>query len=68
MGWGVDAFVEGRIHRQSLEPAKIWDMRKLAAIEACRHWQGPKGRVHASSITIAPNQWPLHAVIDWINC
>jgi hypothetical protein len=41
-------------------------MRKLAAIEALSRYAKAQPRM-LTSITIAPNQWPTHAVIDWIN-
>jgi len=62
---GLIAFVEGRIERSFWSPRKDLDMRKLAAIEAlARH-----GRAQArmlTSITIAPQQWPTHSVLDWL--
>ncbi len=63
---GLIAFVEGRIERNFWSPRKDLELRKLAAIEALSR----SGRAQArmlSSITIAPNQWPTHAVIDWLN-
>ena len=41
-------------------------MRKLAAIEALSRYGRAQGRL-LESITLAPNQWPTHAVIDWLN-
>ncbi len=41
-------------------------MRKLAAIEALSRYGKAQGRL-LGSLTIAPNQWPTSAVIDWIN-
>ncbi|MFT4242600.1 MAG: MG2 domain-containing protein [Acidovorax sp.] len=63
---GLIAFVEGRIERSFWSPRKDLDMRKLAAIEALSRYGKAQGRM-LGSITIAPNQWPTHAVIDWIN-
>jgi hypothetical protein len=63
---GLTAFVEGRIQRDFWSPRKDLDVRKLAAIEALSRY----GRASAKmlgSITLAPNQWPTHAVIDWLN-
>jgi uncharacterized protein YfaS (alpha-2-macroglobulin family) len=60
------AFVEGRIQREFWSPRKDLDVRKLAALEALSRHGKAQGRMVAS-ITIAPNQWPTHAVIDWIN-
>jgi hypothetical protein len=63
---GLIAFVEGRIQRNFWSPRKDLDMRKLAAIEALSRYGKAQGRM-LSSITIAPNQWPTHTVIDWVN-
>jgi len=63
---GLIAFVEGRIQRNFWSPRKDLDMRKLAAIEALSRYGKATGRM-VSSITIAPNQWPTHSVIDWLN-
>ena len=62
---GLTAFVEGRLERRHWSPRLDLDVRKLAAIEAlARH-----GRAHPrmlGSITIAPNQWPTAALLDWL--
>ena len=63
---GLVNFVEGRIQREFWSPRKDLDMRKLAAIEALSRYGKAQGRMLAS-ITLAPNQWPTHAVIDWLN-
>ncbi|QHE87458.1 alpha-2-macroglobulin family protein [Hydrogenophaga sp. BPS33] len=63
---GLIAFVEGRITREFWSPRKDLDVRKLAALEALSRYGKAQGRM-AGSITIAPNQWPTSAVIDWIN-
>ncbi len=63
---GLIAFVEGRIQRDFWSPRKDLDMRKLAAIEALSRYGKATGRM-LSSITVAPNQWPTHSVIDWLN-
>ncbi|ROZ72799.1 alpha-2-macroglobulin [Ramlibacter sp. WS9] len=62
---GLIAFVEGRIQREFWSPRKDLDMRKLAALEALSRYGKAQGRM-AGSITIAPNQWPTHTVIDWL--
>ncbi len=59
-------FVEGRIQRDFWSPRKDLDMRKLAALEALSRYGKAQGRMVAS-ITVAPNQWPTHTVIDWIH-
>ncbi|MGV3571351.1 MAG: alpha-2-macroglobulin family protein [Ramlibacter sp.] len=63
---GLVAFVEGRLQREFWSPRKDLDVRKLAALEALSRYGKAQGRMTAS-ITIAPNQWPTHAVIDWLN-
>ena len=63
---GLTAFVEGRIQRNFWSPQKDLDVRKLAAIEALSRYGKAQGRL-LGSLTIAPNQWPTSAVIDWIN-
>jgi alpha-2-macroglobulin len=63
---GLIAFVEGRIQRDFWSPRKDLDMRKLAALEALSRYGKAQGRM-TQSITIAPNQWPTHTVIDWFN-
>ena len=67
---GLITFVEGKIQRDFWSPQKDLDMRKIAAIEALSRYGRDNGRQLArllGSITIAPNQWPTHAVIDWLN-
>jgi hypothetical protein len=63
---GLMAFVEGRIQRDGWSPRKDLDVRKLAAIEALSRYGKAQAKM-LNSITIAPNQWPTHAVIDWFN-
>jgi len=63
---GLIAFVEGRISRSVWSPRKDLDMRKIGALEALSRYGKAQGRM-LGSITVAPNQWPTHTVIDWIN-
>ncbi len=63
---GLIAFVEGRVTREFWSPRKDLDVRKLAALEALSRYGKAKGSM-LGSITIAPNQWPTSAVIDWVN-
>jgi alpha-2-macroglobulin len=63
---GLVAFVEGKIQRDFWSPQKDLDMRKIAAIEALSRYGRANARL-LGSITIAPNQWPTHTVIDWLN-
>ncbi len=62
---GLIAFVEGKITRDFWSPRKDLDVRKLAALEALSRYGKAQARM-VSSITIAPNQWPTSAVIDWM--
>ncbi|MGJ7580939.1 alpha-2-macroglobulin family protein [Variovorax sp. RHLX14] len=62
---GLIAFVEGRIQREFWSPRKDLDVRKLAALEALSRYGKARGSM-TTSITIAPNQWPTSAVIDWL--
>lgn len=63
---GLIAFVEGRLTRDFWSPRKDLDVRKLAALEALSRYGKASGAM-LGSITIAPNQWPTSAVIDWLN-
>lgn len=63
---GLTAFVEGRISRNGWSPQKDLDVRKLAALDALTRSGNAQGRMLAS-ITVAPNQWPTHAVLHWAN-
>lgn len=63
---GLIAFVEGRIQRDFWSPHKDLEVRKLAALEALSRYGKAQAKM-LGSITIAPNQWPTHAVIDWLN-
>ena len=63
---GLIAFVEGRIQRDFWSPRKDLEIRKISAIEALSRYGKAQARM-LGSITIAPNQWPTHAVIDWLN-
>ena len=66
---GLTAFVEGRIQRDLWSPRAgkggDLDMRKIAALEALSRYGKAQARM-LGSITIAPNQWPTHTVIDWL--
>ncbi|MGB6100964.1 MAG: alpha-2-macroglobulin, partial [Comamonas sp.] len=66
MQQGLAAFVQGRLQRRFWSPRKDLDLRKLSAIEALSRYGKADARWLAS-ITIAPNEWPTHAVLDWIN-
>jgi hypothetical protein len=63
---GLTAFVQGRIQRDFWSPRKDLDIRKLAAIEALSRYGKAQGNM-VNSISVVPNQWPTHALIDWIN-
>lgn len=63
---GLIAFVEGRIERQHWSPRKDLDVRKLAAIAALAR-SGKARPAMLQSISLAPQDWPTHAVIDWLS-
>ena len=67
---GLIGFVEGKIQRNFWSPRTgrggDLDVRKLAAIEALSRYGKAQARM-LGSISITPNQWPTHAVIDWLN-
>lgn len=62
---GLIAFVEGRIERQHWSPRQDLDVRKLSAIAALAV-SGKARPAMLESIRIAPQEWPTHAVIDWL--
>jgi len=63
---GLVAFVTGNIERNFWSPRQDLTLRKLAALEALSRYD--RVRPHMlDSIAITPNQWPTHAVLDWIN-
>ncbi|MFT3719684.1 alpha-2-macroglobulin family protein [Pseudorhodoferax sp.] len=62
---GLLAFVEGRIRRDFWSPRADLDVRKLAALEALsRSGRAPARLLDA--IAPAPEQWPTHALLDWL--
>ncbi len=63
---GLSDFVAGRIERKHWSPRADLDVRKLAAIEALSRYDAAQASM-LGSLTIAPNQWPTSAVIDWVN-
>ena len=62
---GLTAFVEGRIERKFWSPRADLTVRKLAAIEALSRYQLARPAM-LQSLAITPQQWPTHAVIDWL--
>jgi alpha-2-macroglobulin len=62
----LQGFVEGRVVRHSSLPTADLTIRKLAAMEALSR-AGKASPQNLSSLTIAPNDWPTSAVIDWLN-
>lgn len=63
---GLIAFVEGRIERQHWSPRKDLDVRKLAAIAVLAR-SGKARPAMLQSISLTPQEWPTHAVIDWLS-
>ncbi len=62
---GLTAFVEGRIERRFWSPRADLAVRKLAAIEALSRHQLATPKM-LQSLEIAPQTWPTHALIDWL--
>ncbi len=60
------AFAEGRIKREYWSPTRDLDVRKVSAIEALSR-TGKATPKLLESITLQPNLWPTHAVIDWLS-
>ena len=63
---GLEGFVQGKVERRFWSPRQDLTVRKLAAIEALSRYGKGSARL-LQSLEIAPNQWPTHAVIDWLN-
>ena len=63
---GLIAFVEGRIERKHWSPRQDLDVRKLAAIAALAR-SGKARPAMLQSIRMAPQEWPTHALIDWLS-
>jgi uncharacterized protein YfaS (alpha-2-macroglobulin family) len=63
---GLIAFVEGRIKRDGWAPLRDLDVRRLAAIEALARG-GKAAPKMLESISLLPNAWPTHALLDWIS-
>ncbi|BET12465.1 MG2 domain-containing protein [Pandoraea sputorum] len=61
---GLTAFVEGRLTRRFWAPRDDLTLRKLSAIEALSRYGRANARM-LGALTIAPNDWPTSAVIDW---
>jgi alpha-2-macroglobulin len=57
-------FVEGKIERKFWSPRQDLDFVKLSAIEALSRYGLAAPRM-LGSITIAPNQWPTSALLDY---
>ncbi len=61
---GLANFVDGKIERKFWAPRKDLDFEKLSAIEALSRYGLAQPRM-LGSITIAPDQWPTSAVLDY---
>jgi uncharacterized protein YfaS (alpha-2-macroglobulin family) len=61
---GLANFVEGKVERKFWAPRNDLDFEKLAAIEALSRYGLAQPRM-LGSITVAPNQWPTSAVLDY---
>jgi alpha-2-macroglobulin len=61
---GLANFVEGKIERKFWSPRNDLDFVKLSSIEALSRYGVAAPRM-LDSITIAPNQWPTSALLDY---
>jgi uncharacterized protein YfaS (alpha-2-macroglobulin family) len=61
---GLVNFVEGKLERKFWSPRQDLDYVKLASIEALSRYDMAEPRM-LQSITIAPNQWPTSALLDY---
>ena len=62
---GLQAFVLGRIERTAWSPRQDLELRKLAAIAALARYGQAQAHM-LTSLNITPQQWPTHALIDWL--
>lgn len=68
---GLTAYVQGRLQREVWSPAGpqrtvMNDVRRLAAIEALSRYGRADARM-LDIVSIAPQQWPTAALINWFN-
>lgn len=67
---GLDAYVNGRLTRSVWSPNRhsglMNDVRRVAAIEALSRYGRADGRM-VDTVSVAPQQWPTAAVINWLN-
>ena len=64
MAAGLANVVDGKIERKFWAPRNDLDFEKLAAIEALSRYGLAQARM-LDSITVAPDQWPTSAVLDY---
>ena len=65
MDTGLQAFLQGKIRRDSSLPTADLTIRKLAAFAALSRSEPAPDPLWLTSITIEPNLWPTSAVLDW---
>ena len=65
MNTGLQAFLQGKIRRDSSLPTADLALRKLAAFAALSRSEPAPDPLWLTSITIEPNLWPTSAVLDW---
>ncbi len=65
MDIGLQAFLQGKVRRDSSLPTADLAIRKLAAFAALSRSEPAPDPVWLTSITIEPNLWPTSAVLDW---
>jgi uncharacterized protein YfaS (alpha-2-macroglobulin family) len=64
MAAGLARFIDGKIERRFWAPRNDLDFEKLAAIEALSRYGLAQPRM-LGSVTVAPDQWPTSAVLDY---
>ena len=65
MNTGLQAFLQGKIRRDSSLPTADLTLRKLAAFAALSRSEPMPDPLWLTSITVEPNLWPTSAVLDW---
>ena len=65
MDTGLQAFLQGKIRRDSSLATADLTLRKLAAFAALSRSDPAPDPLWLTSITIEPNLWPTSAVLDW---
>ena len=65
MNTALQAFLQGKIRRDSSLPTADLTLRKLAAFAALSRSEPAPDPLWLTSISIEPNLWPTSALLDW---